>query len=151
MPGPFVPKNRSVPTSILLPHLVYRDVALAGAWLTRVYGFTEHYRYGDPVSGILMRLGEAYAMITTPREGRNSPAEVGCCTQMLTVFVTDVDAHCARAKTEGATLLEEPHLTVYGERQYAAVDLDGHRWIFSQHARDIHPADWGATALEPAK
>jgi len=41
-------------------------------------------------------------------------------------------------------IVEEPHETVYGERQYAALDLDGHHWLFSQHARDLSPADWGA-------
>ena len=37
--------NRSVPTNTILPHIVYQDVTAALAWLTRVFGFTEHYRY----------------------------------------------------------------------------------------------------------
>lgn len=48
----------------------------------------------------------------------------------------DVDAHYRRAKAAAAKILEEPHVTEYGERQYAAEDLDGHDWLFSQHARD---------------
>jgi uncharacterized glyoxalase superfamily protein PhnB len=45
--------------------------------------------------------------------------------------------------------LEEPHETVYGEFQYAAEDLEGHRWLFSRHARDLSPEAWGATISHP--
>jgi uncharacterized glyoxalase superfamily protein PhnB len=41
-------QNGSVPANVLLPHLVYEDVAEVIAWLARVFGFREHYRYGDP-------------------------------------------------------------------------------------------------------
>jgi uncharacterized glyoxalase superfamily protein PhnB len=144
-------KNRSVPAEIVLPHLVYRNVSQACEWLARVFGFTEHYRYGDPVSGIQMYLGDATIMITGPREGTDSPATLGCSTQSLTIFVADVDAHYAKAKREGAITFEEPHETVYGEWQYGAIDLDGHRWLFSRHARDVSPVEWGATIASPSK
>jgi uncharacterized glyoxalase superfamily protein PhnB len=137
--------NRSVPTNILLPHLVYRSVPKASDWLSRVFGFSEHYRYGDPVSGAQMRLGEAYFMLTGPRDGTESPMTTGLSTQTLTVFVPDVDAHFARAKQQGAVIWEELHETIYGERQYGVKDLDGHRWLFSQHVRDVSPEEWGAT------
>ena len=137
--------NRSVPTSILLPHLVYRSVPKACDWLSRVFGFSEHYRYGDPVSGAQMRLGEAYFMLTGPRDGTESPMTTGLSTQTLTVFVPDVDAHFAHAKQLGAVIWEELHETIYGERQYGVKDLDGHRWLFSQHVRDVSPEEWGAT------
>jgi uncharacterized glyoxalase superfamily protein PhnB len=70
----------------------------------------------------------------------------------LTVFVDDVDAHYAHAKAAGATILEEPHETAYGEYQYVAADLDGHHWLFSRHARDVNPEDWGAvvSAVTPS-
>jgi len=55
-----------------------------------------------------------------------------------------VDAHCERAKAASATIVEEPHETEYGEYQYAAVDLEGHHWLFSRHARDVSPEEWGA-------
>lgn len=52
--------NRSVPTATVFPHLVYRNVPEACDWFARVFGFTEHYRYGDPVSGIQMHLGSVH-------------------------------------------------------------------------------------------
>jgi uncharacterized glyoxalase superfamily protein PhnB len=137
--------NRSVPVSTVLPHLVYRNVSEACDWLTRVFGFKEHFRYGQPVSGIQMFLGGAFIMISGPRERTQSPAIVGYNTQMLTIVVGDVDAHYARTRQQGAAIWEELHETVYGERQYGVEDLDGHRWLFVDHARDVSPEEWGAT------
>jgi uncharacterized glyoxalase superfamily protein PhnB len=89
-----------------------------------------------------MHLGEAYVMVMT-REGE-TPAELGFGTQSLTIFVEDVEAHYARAKAAGAEIVEGPHETEYGEFQYAVRDLEGHHWLFSRHARDVDPAEWGA-------
>jgi len=55
-------KNRSVPTNTVLTHILYRDVAEAIVWLTRVFGFREHYHYGRAeglISGAQMHLGDA--------------------------------------------------------------------------------------------
>jgi uncharacterized glyoxalase superfamily protein PhnB len=140
-------KNRSVPTDTLLPHLAYRSVTDACDWLTRVFGFSEHYRYGEPVSGIQMYLGSAYIMLTGPRPGTESPARLGYGTQMLTVMVPDVDAHYRKTIQQGGKVWEELNETIYGERQYGVEDLDGHRWLFSQHARDVNPETWGAKVV----
>jgi uncharacterized glyoxalase superfamily protein PhnB len=142
--------NRSLPTAIMLPHIVYGNVAEACQWLTRVFGFAEYYRHGQPVSGIQMYLGDAFIMLSSPREVRSeSPAKLGYGTQMLTIIVADVEAHYGKTKREGAIIWEELHETVYGERQYGVTDLDGHRWLFSQHVRDVSPDAWGATILSP--
>jgi uncharacterized glyoxalase superfamily protein PhnB len=117
--------NRSVPSNSVLPHICYTDIVQAIAWLTTTFGFSEHYRYGDPISGAQVHLGYR--------------------TQSLTIFVESVDSHFARAKSAGARILEDPHETIYGERQYAVEDIDGHPWLFSQHARDVSPEEWGAT------
>jgi uncharacterized glyoxalase superfamily protein PhnB len=68
---------------------------------------------------------------------------------MLTVMVPDVDAHYSRTKREGGTVLESLSETIYGERRDGAEDLDGHRWLFSQHARDVSPEQRGATIVSP--
>lgn len=138
-------RNRSVPVDTVLPHVAYVDLAAAVEWLTRVFGFVEHYRYGDPISGAQLHLGAAWIMAKAAPQDYRNPAELGFGTQSLTVFVADVEAHCARARAYGATIREEPHETVYGEFQYAALDLEGHHWLFSRHAKDLSPAAWGAT------
>jgi uncharacterized glyoxalase superfamily protein PhnB len=139
-----MPTNRSVPVDTVLPHIAYRNVAEAIAWLTRTFGFTEHYRYGEPTNGAQMRLGGAWIMLNRATAGRETPAQLGYGTQSLTVFVDDVDAHFERSKSAGARIVEDLHETVYGERQYGVEDLDGHHWLFSQHARDRSPDEWGA-------
>jgi hypothetical protein len=47
--------------------------------------------------------------------------------------------------------VEEPHETEYGEFQYAALDLDGHHWLFSRHAMDVAPEEWGAEYKSAAR
>jgi uncharacterized glyoxalase superfamily protein PhnB len=138
-------KNRSVPTDTVLPHVVYRDVAGAITWLSKAFGFAEHYRYGEPISGAQLRVANAWIMITAAKDGYDSPAQCGFMTQMLTVFVEEIEKHFERAKSAGAQIVEELHETVYGELQYAALDLEGHKWLFSRHAKDLSPEQWGAT------
>jgi uncharacterized glyoxalase superfamily protein PhnB len=143
---PAMMKNRSVPTDTVLPHVMYQCIPDALTWLGRVFGFVEHYRYGEPggpVGGAQVFAGNACIMLSRAR-GFRIPAELGHGTQYLTVFVDDVDAHHARSRAEGARIVEELNETVYGERQYAVEDLEGHRWLFSQHAQDLAPEDWGA-------
>ena len=134
--------------NVILPHIHYSDVAAAIAWLTRVFGFTEYYRYGGSMeqpSGAQMYLGKAFFQLSRSGPRSASPAGTGGrSTQSLTVFVEDVEAHFAKAKAEGARFFEEVHETVYGERQYGVFDLEGHPWLFSCHAKDLSPEDWGA-------
>ncbi len=136
--------NRSVPADTVLPHLFYSDLEQAIGWLSKAFGFVEHYRYGDPVAGAQLRLGRAYVMVSTVRPGRTTPAAAGHRTQSLTVFVEDVEDHYARSRASGAVIVEELHETVYGELQYGVEDIEGHHWLFSRHARDIGPEEWGA-------
>jgi uncharacterized glyoxalase superfamily protein PhnB len=136
--------NRSVPANIILPHVVYQNLADAIVWLNTTFGFAEHYRYGEPVSGAQLHLGEAWIMVRQARPGCASPAQLGYGTQSLTVFVDDVDAHFRRTKSANAKMVEVLHETEYGERQYGVEDIEGHHWLFSQHARDVSPDQWGA-------
>ena len=144
-------RNRSVPVDTVLPHLTYKNLAEAIGWLNKTFGFEEHFRYGEPVAGAQLHLGDAWVMVGSARPGRMSPAEGGCAAQMLTIFVEDVDGHYARTKASGAKIVEELHETVYGERQYGVEDIEGHQWLFSKHARDVAPEEWGATVTNPVK
>jgi uncharacterized glyoxalase superfamily protein PhnB len=140
-------RNRSVPTDTVLPHVVYRDVAEALVWLTKTFGFTEHYRYGEPggpPQGAQIHLGDAWVMLERARPASATPAQLGKHTQYLTIFVDDVATHFDKVKAAGANITEELNETVYGERQFVAQDLDGHLWLFSQHVRDMSPDEWGA-------
>ncbi len=142
-------RNRSVPTNILLPHVTYRDLDAAIAWLSHAFGFVEHYRYGQPITGAQLHLGDAWIMVHGVKPGGKTPVELGFGTQSITIFLEQVEEHYENARDANAEIVEEPHETVYGEFQYAALDLDGHHWVFSRHARDLSPDAWGATITNP--
>ncbi len=141
-------KNRSVPPDDVLPHILYRDVPTAIDWLTRTFGFTECYRYGEPegsVSGAQMHIGRAWIMLKRAVADQSTPSQLGYGTQSLTIFLNDLEAHFQTARAAGAKIIEDLHETVYGELQYAAQDLDGHHWLFSRHARNVSPEAFGST------
>ncbi len=83
--------NRSVPASTVMPHLAYSDVAAASAWLSGVFGFSKHYRYGPPgaPSGAQTYLGDAWIMLDAADTTRKTPAELSYGTQSLTVLAAD--------------------------------------------------------------
>ena len=60
-----------------------------------------------------------------------SPRSLPAASSGLVVYVEDVDAHCERARAHGAHLESEPKDMPYGQREYAARDLEGHRWWFA--------------------
>jgi uncharacterized glyoxalase superfamily protein PhnB len=143
--------NRSVPTDVILPHVIYRNLPEAITWLTNIFGFVEHYRYGDPTSpsGAQMRAGQAWVMVRNARGNERIPAELGYGTQSLTIFIDDVEKHYAHSQSAGAKIVEELRETEYGEFQYAVLDLNGHHWLFSCHARDAAPESWSAHVTNP--
>jgi uncharacterized glyoxalase superfamily protein PhnB len=140
--------NRSVPVDTVLPHVTYKHLPEAMAWLGRTFGLVEHYRYGNPISGAQVRLGKAYIMVRAARGNYRSPAELGFGNQSLTIFLEDVERHFEHSKAAGANIIENLHETEYGELQYGVEDLEGHHWLFSRHARDVSPDAWGATIAE---
>lgn len=144
--------NRSVPADTVLPHIVYRDLPRAIEWLTATFGLVEHYRWGNPATGAQMRLGNAWVMVNAPKSPeQKTPTELGYSTQMLTIFVEDVEKHYAHTRAACANIVEELHETVYGEYQYGVRDLEGHLWLFSRHAHDVDPSAWGATVIHPIR
>jgi hypothetical protein len=68
--------NRSIPTAVVIPELVYPDVAEAVAWLCRVFGFTEHLRIADHRAQLLIGQGGAVVVKDGPggvsAEGRDA-------------------------------------------------------------------------------
>jgi uncharacterized glyoxalase superfamily protein PhnB len=135
--------NRSVPTASVIPELAYRDVAQAAAWLCNAFGFTERLRIGN--HRVQLVLGDG-AMVVTEL-GENAAPEADRATHSMLVRVDDADRHRDQAARAGARILDEPTDYPYGERQYNAEDLGGHRWTFSQSIADVDPTTWGGTPV----
>ena len=68
-------------------------------------------------------------------------------THRVMVRVEDARAHCEHARASGALILMEPTDFEYGERQYEAEDLAGHRWTFSETLADVAPEEWGGESV----
>jgi uncharacterized glyoxalase superfamily protein PhnB len=130
--------NRSIPAAAVIPELAYADVPAAAAWLCAAFGFAVRLRIGG--HRVQLALGNG-AVVVVQSDGA-APAGHG-----LLVRVADADAHCERARRAGATIVGEPTTWPYGERQYGAVDLGGHRWTFSQTLADVDPAEWGGVLV----
>ncbi len=137
--------NRSIPSSVVIPVLVYPDVREAVAWLSEAFGFEERLRIGESHRSQL-RVGDGAVIVADVRHDQRPPRD-GEVTHSVLVRVEDVDAHCARARKHGARILMEPTDFEYGERQYTAADPVGHRWTFSQTLADVDPASWGGTLI----
>jgi len=142
-------KNRSAPTATIVPILIYADVGQAIEWLCRAFGFTEHLRAErDGVVGHA-QLAVAEGAIMLGRQAGPFRAPRGDeVTAYVHVTVADVDKHFEHAMQNGARLVQAPHDTPFGERQYTAEDHAGHRWTFSQHIADVAPEQWGAVLAE---
>jgi uncharacterized glyoxalase superfamily protein PhnB len=128
----------------------YRDPRAALAWLERAFGFETtmaidgpeedpsmcHYEMSLDGRGRIM-VGAEWA------EWARSPAGLGGVnTQSLHVQLsTGLEEHCQRARGAGARIMAEPEDQFYGDRIYRAVDLEGHRWTFSEHIRDVTKAE----------
>ena len=116
--------NRSVPVDTVLPHVTYKNLPEAIDWLSRTLGFVEHYRYGDPVSGAQVRLGQC---IDHGESGARRLSQSG----RARVWNAKPDHLSSRmssstlrtAKAPGQTIVEDLHETEYGELQYAVDDL----------------------------
>ncbi len=139
---PPMPANRSMPPAAIIPELAYPDVRAAADWLCRAFGFTERLRIGSHRVQLTFDTG---ALVVTALRGE--PGVGAFSAHAVMVRVADVDAHCAHAQQAGAAILDPPTDYPFGERQYTAVDLAGHRWTFSQTIADSDPADWGGTLL----
>jgi uncharacterized glyoxalase superfamily protein PhnB len=132
--------NRSVPNCTVIPELPYPDLNAAVQWLSDAFGFRPRLLIADHRAQIHVGDGAIILLGDPPQ------AELGRCSVL--VRVEDVDAHCARARAAGATIVREPASYPFGERQYTCTDHAGHRWTFSQSIADVHPNEWGGTAVE---
>jgi uncharacterized glyoxalase superfamily protein PhnB len=131
-----------MPPGDVIPELAYPDVTVAADWLSRAFAFSVRLRIAN--HRVQMSVGAGgVVLVTGEGDARNSPSHG------VMVRVADVDAHFTQAKAFGARVSGPPATYPYGERQYAAEDLAGHRWVFSQSVADVDPAQWGGVLEVP--
>jgi uncharacterized glyoxalase superfamily protein PhnB len=143
-----VKDNRSIPPSVVVPVLIYPDVRAAVDWLSDAFGFSESVRIGEDHRSQLSVPGGGAVIAADVRHAQVPPTP-GEVTSSVLVRVDDAKAHCERARASGATIVTEPTDWEYGERQYVADDLAGHRWTFSETLEDVAPESWGGITVGP--
>ena len=127
----------------VIPVLTYQDIAGAHDFLVNAFGFNgggvSRNAEGQPVHGEV-RVGDATIWLhrVTPEHRLNSPLTADVANSGLFVHVDNVDAHYERARVAGAAIDSQPVDQPYGQREYGARDLEGHRWWFATRAAVQH-------------
>ena len=138
----------------------YQDPKAALAWLERAFGFEITMAIEAPPEAPEMGHyemsvgGRGRIMISAQwQDWAKSPKSVGAAnTQSVHVMLEGaLDAHCERARAAGASIIAEPEEQFYGDRMYRVVDIEGHRWTFSVHVRDVSRAEAEAAIGQPIK
>src|ERR1043166_3371975 len=106
----------------VVPYLCYEDAPAAIDFLCAAFGFEEHARYPVPdgrIGHAELRAEGSSIMLPSPWEGfaMESPRTLPASNAMVYCEVADVDAHFARARKAGATIVTEPS-DEHGSRMY---------------------------------
>lgn len=129
-------ENRSMPASVITPVLHYEDVGDAVAFLSAAFGFRVRLAIGSHRA----QLDYDGASLVVVRQEPSAAQRFG---GEIMVRVPDADRHYKVALDNRARIVAPPSDFPYGERQYIAEDIGGHRWVFSQSIADVDPAQWG--------
>ncbi len=127
----------------IIPSFRYQDAPRAIDFLCEAFGFEKHAVYANDdgtIAHAQLRLGPDFIMLGSARPCDawpvRTPSELGGVTGGVYVVLErdeDVDAHCTRARTAGATIIREPESPEYGGRSYGAVDFEGYLWSFGSY------------------
>ncbi|MFZ4151682.1 VOC family protein [Streptomyces pseudogriseolus] len=131
----------------VVPHIMVDDAAATIDFYRRAFGAREDFRLEAPGGGVLhaeITVGRSTLMLgdASVKEAEDAsftaPAFLGGGTSVtLHVFVPDVDALAARAKAEGAEILQPPTDMFHGDRTVILRDPSGHLWVFLTHLEDV--------------
>lgn len=143
--------SRTTGSASVAPELVYADVGAAVDWLCETFGFIELWRAVGHRARVAFGNGTVILADADPQYGRAVPGRDAARSHAVMVKVENADAHYHHARQHGARIVSSPADYPYGERQYTAEDLAGHRWTFTQAIADLAPEDWGGTSKDTAQ
>jgi len=120
----------------LIPYLYYGDPAAAVEFLNRAFGFAIRNVHRDEAGGVMhaeLGVGKSAVMLGPARDefGFRAPNALPARHAGVWCYVDGADAHCAKARAAGATIVREPVDQFYGVREYTARDPEGQEWFFA--------------------
>jgi uncharacterized glyoxalase superfamily protein PhnB len=120
----------------VIPLIVCADIEASHDFLVKAFGASAGGVVSDDAGNVVH--GEVSFGPTTvwlhrvvPEMDMLTPAQLTAVSGGLVVHVEDVDEHCLAARQAGADVRRDPADQPYGQREYEARDLDGHRWWFA--------------------
>jgi uncharacterized glyoxalase superfamily protein PhnB len=128
----------------VIPVLTYRDIPAAHDFLVQAFGFAaggvNRTPEGEANHGEV-RVGDAPIWLhrVTAEHQLDSPLAADVANSGLVIYVDDIDAHYQRARSAGARIDSEPVDQPYGQREYGARDIEGHRWWFAMTLKARSP------------
>jgi uncharacterized glyoxalase superfamily protein PhnB len=120
----------------VIPVLICEDIAAEHDFLVQTLGFisggVQRAPDGQAVHGEVRVGGLVIWLHRVSAEHKlASPRSLRAASAGLYVYVGDVDAHYASARSRGSTPDSEPSDMPYGQREYGFTDPEGHRWWFA--------------------
>jgi uncharacterized glyoxalase superfamily protein PhnB len=89
-----------------------------------------------------LRIGDSIVMLSDASERAHATSD------MLHLYVPNVDATYQKALKAGGKSLTEPTDQFYGDRSGSVMDPAGNRWFIATHIEDVSPADLKKRAAE---
>jgi uncharacterized glyoxalase superfamily protein PhnB len=125
-------------TSTVIPFLRYRDAAAAIDWLVAAFGCERRMVTPGPDGAIAhaeLGFGPDTVMVGSDEHAAGAGfADARSAPFGIYVVVEAIDDHYARARSAGATIVQELGATDYESREYAVRDPEGYIWSFGTYA-----------------
>ncbi len=121
----------------IVPYLLYPNGHTARGFLERAFGLTTVFALNGAEGRLLhaeMAHGNGVVMIGTSDDATTNGGGIY-------LVVDDVDAHHARAASEGAVIVYPPEEAELGTRRYSAKDVAGHEWTFGSYQPQTTPPE----------
>lgn len=133
----------------VIPSLVLKDAAKAIETYKKAFGAKELSRMQNPETGKIMH---ACIEIGTSRLflSDEMPGCMAASNSSFYMYMPDVDAAFAQAKSSGLTEKFAPQDMFWGDRMGTVVDENGIAWTLATHKRDVSPEDMQKGAKEMA-
>jgi PhnB protein len=146
-----VTKAKPVPDGYhtITPYLVVDGADKVIRFMREAFGaqplFEPMMRPDGKIMHAEFKIGDSVVMIADASERAQATSD------MLHLYVPNVDAVYQKALKAGATSLTEPADQFYGDRSGGVRDPAGNRWHIGTHIEDVSPAELKKRAAELAK